>query len=150
MLEFYSEVFLSDAMRLCQYIAGEDGAISVESLADTSDFPDFPDGIEKPSQGNMVVVTKGGEVVAQCLYKFLKDDDGTLKKRDRWLSRLMFGDEFRRAREEKGMSIGDVARLTGYRPHAIEMIERGRYELRLEPMYRLASAVGCIISLKNK
>ena len=150
MIELYSEVFLSDAMRLCQYIAGDDGAISVEPIADTSEFPDFPDGLEKPSQCNMVVVTKEGEVVAQCIYKNLRDDELTLKKRDRWLSRLMFGHELKRAREEKGMSIEEVAKLTGYRPHAIEMIERGRYELKLEPMYRLASALGCSISLKKQ
>lgn len=150
MIELYSEVFLSDAMRLCQYIAGDDGAISVEPVADTSEFPDFPDGLEKPSQCNMVVVAKDGEVVAQCIYKNLRDDELTLKKRDRWLSRLMFGSELRRVREEKGLSVEEVAKLADYRPHAIEMIERGRYELKLEAMYRVASAVGCTISFKNK
>ncbi len=150
MTERYSELFLIDAMRLCQYLAGEDGTISISPVEDFAGFPDLPENEPLPEAAQMVVVTRGDEVVAECLYKYATDEDGSLKRRNRWLARVMFGKEVTRARREKGMTRADLAEATGYRVQAIERIERGRYELSLEPMYRIAFALGCEITLKKQ
>ena len=149
-IEHYTEVFLDDAMRLCKYIAKEDGVIRV-SMADPANFPDPPKGLAFPEPLFAVRVTKGGTTVAECAYLTMRDDDyDGIRFRNRWLLSVMLGDEIRRARESAGISLEELSTLTGYSTHSIDAMERGRYNLDMKILGRLADAMGCEIKLIKK
>lgn len=146
-IERYTELYLDDAMRLCKYIAKEDGAISI-GLADPSLFPDPPKNIPWPDALYAVTVRRDGETVAECAYLFMREDASEAGKfKNRWLISVMLGEEIRRARERRGLSQDQLAELTGYRPHSIDAMERGRYTMDIKLVGRLADALGCEIKL---
>ena len=153
MTERYTELYIDDAMRLCQYIAKEDGVISVV-VGDPEGFPEPPKGESFPENGaNIVRVTRGEEVVAECAYLYRRDGEHVnWKFRNKWLIRLMFGDELKAAMNKSGMSIRELAAATGYRSHSLEAMLRGRYDLSLEQIGRLSDALDCELRLvpKNK
>ena len=146
-IEHYTEVFLDDAMRLCKYIAGDDGVITV-NMADPVNFPDPPKGLEFPTPLYAARVSKGGITVAECAYLTRRESDDEAKRfRNRWLLSLMLGDEIRRARENAGMTIEELSEITGYSTHSIDAMERGRYNIDAKILGRLADAMECEIRL---
>ena len=58
-IERYTETYLDDAMRLCQYIAREDGVITIVKVG-SADFPGLPKGLEIPETVSAVRVTRDG------------------------------------------------------------------------------------------
>lgn len=150
-IEHYTEVFLDDAMRLCKYIAGDNGVISI-TLADPKNFPDAPKGLEFPEPLYAARVSKEGTTVAECAYITVREDmEEGIRFRNRWLLSVMLGDEIRRAREDAGLTVEELSKLTGYSVHSLDAMERGRYNLDMKILGRLADAMGCEIKLvKNK
>lgn len=149
-IEHYTETYLDDAMHLCQYIAGEEGVISIV-MADPVNFPEPVKGQEFPDPLYAVRVQKDGTTVAECAYLHLREDSDVDKKfRNRWLISVMLGDEIRRARETNGMTLEDLAQATGYNVHSLDSIERGRYNMDVKLLGRIADALGCEIRLVRK
>lgn len=149
-IERYTETFLDDAMRLCQYIAGEDGTIRIV-LADPNLFPEPVKDQEFPDQTYAVQVARDGVTVAECAYLKLREDgEEDLKHHNRWLTMVKVGNEIRIARERKGMTQEDLAEVSGFRPHSIDSMERGRYVMDVKVLGRLAEALGCEIKLIEK
>ena len=149
-IERYTETYLDDAMRLCQYIAGDDGVISIEP-ADPVMFPIPLKGQEFPEQLFAVRVSREGITVAECAYLTRRDDgEKDLKFRNRWLISLKLGDELRRARERSGLTLEDMAKRTGYSAHSVDAMERGRYNMDIKLLGRVADALGCDIVLSPR
>lgn len=149
-IEHYTETYLEDAMRLCKYIAGENGTISIV-MADSVNFPEPVKGQEFPDPLYAVRVTKNGVTIAECAYLSMREDaEIDIKFRNRWLISVMLGDEIRTARERAKMTVEDLASSTGYNAHSIESMERGRYNMDIRLLGRLADAMGCEIRLVEK
>ena len=138
-------------MRLCKYIAGEEGVISIGPAGDVSAFPDAPKEMTLDENTYAVKVERQGEIVAECAYIRLREDgDVDAKYRNRWLISVMLGREIRAARERRGLSLEQLSELTGYRAHSIDSMERGRYNMDIKLLGRLADALGCEIALVDR
>lgn len=149
-IEHYTETYLDDAMRLCKYIAKEDGVVSIV-MADPALFPDPLQGQKFPEPLYAVRVARDGQTIAECAYLTMRlDGEKDIKYRNRWLIGLKVGDELRHARERRGMSLEEVSKRTGYSVHSVDAMERGRYNMDIKLLGRLADALDCDILIREK
>lgn len=104
-------------------------------------FPVPPKGEEFGEKTNAFVV--GDYAIAY--FKKRKSPDEDLKYRDRNLYRVQFGIKMQEARKRADVTLDELSASTGIKIRNLENIENGRYDVTLDIMYNIASALGCTL-----
>ena len=133
----FTELYYDDAERLSQYLAQRDGK-NIELVNGLSTyFPLPPKGVPMPDKVNIFKV--GNYEIAYLTHRTTPDED--LKHRNRTLYRVMLGEQLQKARLDKGLSLQEVEKATGYRAKNIENIEYGRYDASINIIGSIAHAL---------
>lgn len=142
----FVEYFLCDALRLAEHFAKVHGGKISEGIGDTSLFPCPPKYDVKSNDIRFLRVE--GEKCFEI--GFISQDDPPAeasKHRNKYIHRVLVGEELRRARLKSGMSINEVADRSGYRPHTLEMVEQGRYDFDIAQLGTVLDAIGARVSI---
>ena len=145
---YYTEYYLADAMRLANYFAERYGGTLSEALGDVSLFPNPPKRPFQSSDVRFIRVDCGALMFGVAFVSDQEPPEEERKYRNKSLYRVLAGDEVRKARERKGMTIQEVAEKTGFRPHAIERFEEGRYDFDLMQFGVILDAIGCKLKVE--
>ena len=126
---YFTEQYLADALRLAEYLARKGGKIS-EGIGYSSYFPNPPkEGAFPADEVRYLRVECPDRTYAVA---FVSDDDPPAeerKYRNRSLHRLKVGEQIKACRERRGMTLKEVADLSGFRVHSLARIEEGRWDL---------------------
>lgn len=135
----FTEVYFDDALRLAQFLAERFNEEIKPVEMDSDGFPTPPKNEEFGEKTQALLV--GDYAIAFFRKRTGYDEDR--KYRDRALSRVRFGFMMREARERANMSIEDLSDYTGIKPRNLENIEDGRFDVSIDIIYKIASALGC-------
>lgn len=143
----YTEVYFDDALRLAQYFSERDEQDIEPVEMDSKGFPLPSKGMEFGEKTQALIV--GDYAIA--FFKKRQSPDEDLRYRDRNLHRVQIGMKIQEARIRADMTIADVSAYTGIRERNLENIENGRFDVTIDVLGNIASAIGCTIEfVENK
>ena len=142
----FIEYYFCDALRLAQHLAEvHEGTIS-EGIGDSSLFPVPPKfGFSSPDVRFLRVEGNQDFEIG-----FVSQDNppaDAIKHRNKSLYRVLVGEELRKARKEKGLSLKEVADKSGFRSHSLEMVEDGRYDFDIAQLGTILDAIGAKVKI---
>ena len=144
---YYTEYYLVDAIRLADHFAESGGRIS-EGIGDSSLFPKPPKTGEFPAgEVRFVRVEVGDRTYAVA---FITNNDppaGEWKYRNKSLYRVLMGEQIKRCRERRGLSIEEVASISGFRPHSLVRIEEGRWDIDIAQLGVILDALAAQVRI---
>lgn len=142
----YTEVYYDDALRLAQFFSEHDNQDIEPVEMEAKGFPVPPKGEEFGEKTNAFVV--GDYAIAFFRKRNSPDED--LKYRDRNLHRVMFGVKMQEARKRADMDLDQLSAYTGIKIRNLENIENGRFDVSIDIIGNIASALGCTIDFVEK
>ena len=137
----FHEKYLCDALRLATYLAEKNNATISEGIGDSSKFP----GAFASDDVRFLRVSNGA-----TLYEIAFSTEETpshYKHRNKGIHRVMIGEEIRRVREEKGMSLEELSQRTDFKAHSLLWIEQGRYDIDVTQLGIILDALEVKIKL---
>lgn len=141
-IQRFHEKYLCDALRLATYLAEKYGASLSEGIGDSSKFP----GRFDSGDVRFIRVSKG-----ETLYEIAfstEDAPDHYKHRNKGIHRVMIGEEIKRVREAKGMSLEELADKTDFKAHSLLWIEQGRYDIDVAQLGIILDALGVKVTLQ--
>lgn len=145
---YYTEYYLVDALRLARHFAEKNDGVLSEGIGVAKPFPAPPKTGEFPS-GDVRFVRVECQDAMYCV-AFVSEDDppaGERKFRNKSLYRVLVGEEIRRCRQLKGMSLREVADKSGFRVHSLERIEEGRWDFDIAQLGVIVDALGAEVKI---
>ena len=139
----FTEYYLCDAIRLASHFAEKYGGSISEGIGDSSLFPNPPKTGAFSSQDVRFARVDGGS--QSFGVAFVSEDEppiGERKYRNKSLYRVLVGEEIRRFRTERGMSLKEVADKSGFREHSLERLEEGRFDFDIAQLGVVLDALG--------
>ena len=140
-IQRFHEKYLCDAIRLASYLADKYGAAISEGIGDSSKFP----GNFDTDDIRFLRVEKG-----VTLYEIAYTTNETpthFKHRNKGIHRVMIGEEIKRVREERGLTLEELSEQTDFKPHSLMWIEQGRYDIDVTQLGIILDALGAKIRL---
>lgn len=134
----FSEYYLCDAIRLAQTLGGE---IS-DGIGNAWDFPLSPKAREIVGDDIRFLRVQGDDYYEIGYISSEKPKPENLKLRNKSIHRVLVGREIRRARLDLGLSIEKLAQKTNLRPHSLERIEEGRWDIDIALLGIILDALG--------
>lgn len=145
----FVEYYFCDAMRLALHLAGKyDGVIS-EGIGNACEFP-IPDRFNTGSEDLRFLRVEG---VRDFEVGFVSQDvppSDAIKHRNKSLYRLLVGEELKRFRQSRGISLKDAAQKSGFRMHSLEMVEEGRYDFDIAQLGAILDAIGARVKITDR
>ena len=141
-IQRFHEKYLCDALRLATYLAAREKATLSEGIGDSSRFPGSFD-----SDDVRFIRVSGGETLYEIA--FTTDEvPAHYKHRNKGIHRVMIGEEIRRVREAKGMTLEELSAKTDFKAHSLLWIEQGRYDIDVAQLGIILDALGVKITLQ--
>ena len=143
----YTEIYYDDALRLAQFLSERTGKEIVPVEMESEGFPMLPKNEVFGKKTPAFIV--GDYAIAYFKKRNSPDED--LKYRDRNLHRLQFGIKMREARERAGIDLDQLSAYTDIKKKNLENIENGKYDVSIDIIGNIASALGCTFGfVENK
>ena len=141
-IQRFTEHFLADAIRLAQYFAEKHNGTISDGIGDACIFPFPPKEMANLTDARFIRV-EGERFFAEIAFVTSEEPkDDELKLRNRSLYRVLIGDEIRRVRKEKGMSLETLSERTGLRAASLARIEEGRWDMDIRQLGWILDALG--------
>lgn len=137
----YTEIYFDDALRLAQFLSERTGKEIQPVEMDSEGFPMQAKGEEF---GEKTQALRVGDY-AIAFFKKRVNIDENRKRRNKNLSRVMFGFKMREARERVNMTLEDLSDYTDYNVSTLRNLEMGRYSANIDQIFNIAAALGCTI-----
>ncbi len=137
----YTEIYFDDALRLAQFLSEHTGKEIQPVEMDSEGFPMPAKGEEF---GEKTQALRVGDYAIAFFKKRAKIDENR-KKRNKNLSRVMFGFKMREARERVNMSLEDLSDYTDFNVGTLRNLEMGRYSANIDQIFNIAAALGCTV-----
>ena len=148
-IQRFAEQYMSDALRLADYFAKRYDAKISEGIGNAEDFPFVPKQRDMIDDDVRFIRVEG-----ECFYgeiAFISTDTPLssieLKHRNKTIYRVIVGEQLAAIREEKGISLEELAEKTGYRAHSLARIEEGRWDLDIHCLGQILDALGATIKI---
>ena len=143
----FTEIYFDDALRLAQFLAERFNEEIKPVEISAEGFPMPAKGEEFGESTQALIV--GDYAIA--FFRKRKSPDEDLKNRDRNLHRVQFGIKMHEARKRANIDLDQLSAYTGLREKNLENIEKGRYEISIDVIGNIASALGCTFDfVENK
>ena len=143
----YTEIYFDDALRLAQFLSERTGKEIVPVEMESEGFPTPARNAEFGEKTQALIV--GDYAVAFFRKRTSPDED--VKYRDRVLHRVQFGFKMQEARKRAGIDLDQLSAYTGIKAKNLENIEKGRYNVPMDIIGYIASALGCTFDfVENK
>ena len=137
----YVEHFRCDALRLAMLLGGENATYS-DGIGISANFPLVPKQKEMVSDDIRFIRVDGDDYYEVGYVVDSMPGPRDSKYRNKSYHRVAIGREIRNAREEKNMSITDLAQKTNLREHSIVKIEDGMWDIDLSLLGVILDALG--------
>lgn len=144
----FTEYYFEDALRLAQHFTEKHNATMTATQGSAAKFP-LVGGQPFPSE-KLDVISVSKFDVTVCEVAFISHDapsEENRKYRNRSLYRVLVGEEIERVRREKNISLVELAEKTGFRPHSLQRIEEGRWDIDVAQLGVILDALGVEIHL---
>lgn len=138
----YAEHFLCDAIRLAQYLGGENAQLS-DGIGHADDFPLVPKDRELVDNDVRFIRAESDESYEIAYVCTDTPTPYDTKFRNKSLYRVMLGREIKKARLSKRITIEELSKKTNLREHSLQRIEEGRWDLDI-------SLLGVILNALDK
>lgn len=138
-MQKFTEIYFDDALRLAQFFAERYNSEIVPVEMDSEKFP-------QPAKNEMFGEKTQALVVGDYAIAFFRKrtrPDEDLKYRDRNLHRVQFGIRMQDARKRADIDLDQLSAYTGIKAKNLENIEKGRYDVSIDVIGNIASALGC-------
>ena len=143
----FTEHYLADALRLASHFAERYNGTLSEGIGDAGIFPFPPKEIVNIDDARFVRVDGDGFNAEIAFVSSQEPKPGDAKIRNRSLYRVLVGEEIRRVRMEKGMTLERLSELSGLRAHSLQRIEEGRWDMDIRQLGWILEALGVTIKL---
>ena len=145
---YYTEYYLADALRLAQHFAERHEGKLSEGIGAAKPFPAPTKTGEFPSQDVRFIRVESPDRM-YCV-AFVSEDEppaSERKCRNKSLYRVLVGEEVRKAREGRGLSLEEVSEKSGFRPHSLQRIEEGRWDYDVAQLGVILDALGAKVKI---
>ena len=148
-IQRFAEQYMCDAMRLANHFAKHYNAQISEGIGNAADFPFVPKQRDMLEEDVRFFRVEGDSFYGEIAFVTTDTPYSTLelKHRNKSLYRVIVGEQIAALREEKGMTLEEVAEMTGYRAYSLARIEEGRWDIDLPCLGHILDALGATIKL---